>query len=42
MRFLREVGPLTTRKLFLTARHFEAREGLAAFAEKRKPIFKGK
>jgi enoyl-CoA hydratase/carnithine racemase len=26
-RFLREVGPLTTRKLFLTARHFEAREG---------------
>jgi enoyl-CoA hydratase len=27
MRFLHEVGPLTTRKLFLTARHFDAREG---------------
>lgn len=26
-RFLREVGTLTTRKLFLTARHFDAREG---------------
>ena len=26
-RFLREVGPLTTRKLFLTARHFNASEG---------------
>ena len=25
-RFLREVGPLTTKKLFLTARHFDARE----------------
>lgn len=25
-RFLREVGPLTTRKLFLTARHFSANE----------------
>lgn len=27
MRFLREVGPLTTKKLFLTARHFSALEG---------------
>jgi enoyl-CoA hydratase/carnithine racemase len=27
VRFLREVGPLTTRKLFLTARHFGASEG---------------
>lgn len=27
MRFLREVGPLTTRKLFLTARQFTALEG---------------
>lgn len=27
VRFLREVGPLTTKKLFLTARHFDAREG---------------
>jgi enoyl-CoA hydratase/carnithine racemase len=26
-RFLREVGPLTTKKLFLTARHFSATEG---------------
>jgi len=26
-RFLREVGPLTTKKLFLTARHFRASEG---------------
>ena len=27
LRFLHEVGPLTTKKLFLTARHFNAREG---------------
>lgn len=27
IRFLREVGPPTTKKLFLTARHFDAREG---------------
>lgn len=27
VRFIREVGPLTTKKLFLTARHFSAGEG---------------
>jgi enoyl-CoA hydratase/carnithine racemase len=27
MRFIREVGPLTTKKLFLTARHFTSLEG---------------